>query len=175
MPLFNVLPLTTVPEGDFDSFFASSYPYFEANNFPWLPGNDTADQRKQQLWEFAQAILARGDYFGYKTMCDGRQVSCVLGVMRGSDFYICLSLLREDAGGSRAWVYDPFCLVAEKTYAKASGVCRIFDYIAKESPLRDKIPTLHGIDPVFEECLTMVGADSKVDMYCRCVVSSDPS
>ena len=113
--------ITSLSDIDFDVLFDATLPILDAEDHYW-PANVTSYEAKTAntvaVVNFVNSMPAPSSF---TVEVDGMTVAAIFGFINEGQHSIIVGLLREDANGSRGYVYDPGWAQAVKDIAISDG------------------------------------------------------
>jgi len=113
--------ITNLSDIDFDAFFEVSLPILDAEENHWPAGVTSYADKKAYTIASINVINGLPTAFSFKINVNDLTVVATFGFIDNGQHSIIIGLLRDDANGSRSYVYDPGFAEAIKSITMTNG------------------------------------------------------
>lgn len=113
--------ITNLSDINFDAFFEASLPMLDAEENYWPIGITSYDDKKNYIIMMFNCTNSMPNPCFFKMDADGRTVTVSFGFINNGQHHILVGLLRDDANGSRNYIYDAGWAQALKDIAIEHG------------------------------------------------------
>ncbi len=113
--------ITSLSDIDFDAFFEASLPVLDAEENYWPVDVISYDDKKNHIIKMFNFTNSTPNPCCFKMDADGRTVTISFGYINDRQHHILVGLLRDDANGSRSYIYDAGWAQALKDIAIEHG------------------------------------------------------
>lgn len=136
--------ITGLDDIDFDGLFAGTLPKITTDPDFWPVGVATDAAKREHILSVLDALWQMPNAAHFKVLLDGETIAALFGSVQGGQYTMTFALMRDDASGSRSYVYDPAWFQAIKDFAASEGATSGGMYFFPESHAYPSAKSIYG-------------------------------